>query len=637
MKYVNFLVKFSIFLCFSIIITISAFYLYAFISDEISLNSENKIIMYDADENIVYHGHGGKEWVKLSEISDYVKNGIISIEDKHFYKHHGFDYLRIIKALYNNYKQKKITAGASTISMQYVKNMYLDFHKTLDRKIEEAFLTINLETHYSKEEILEGYLNSINFGRGNFGIENASQYYFNKKSNNLSLEEALILVGIPRSPENYNPINNLEKSKERASLVAKSMLNNGYLSKEDYEEINFDNIILHGKKEINNLQTFMYYHDAVLDELKSINSVPKSLIKSGGIKIYTNLDLEVQKKLEKEISKEVSHEDVEMASVIVDPKSGSVIALTGGVNYAKSQYNRATMAERQVGSVIKPFLYYAALENNMTAASTFKSAATSFVFADNQTYNPTNYASIYANKDITMAAAMAHSDNIYAVKTHLFLGENVLVDTLKLAGIKKKIMPIPSLALGSFELNLLDFASGYNTLANYGIYNDIHFIKKIEDLDGNIIYQNKDKPIPVLNKDYVYILNELMTTTYDSTFKSHVSPTVISLRPKITRKYALKSGTTDYDYWFAGYNPDILMLIWCGNDINKYVDKVYSRKIKDIWAETIEFALRKKEASWYEPSDNIVALPLDGITGEYNPKGKHNTLFYFKKGTEPDI
>ena len=182
MKYVNFLIKMMIFLFICTIVSISGLYAFAYFSDEISLNSENKIVMYDSDENIVYHGHGGKEWVKLSEISDYVKNGIISVEDKHFYNHQGFDYLRIVKSMYNNLKSKKITAGASTISMQYVKNMYLDFDKTWERKIEEAFLTINLETHYSKEEILEGYLNTINFGRGNFGIENASQYYFDKKS-----------------------------------------------------------------------------------------------------------------------------------------------------------------------------------------------------------------------------------------------------------------------------------------------------------------------------------------------------------------------------------------------------------------------------------------------------------------------
>ena len=637
MKYVNFLIKMMIFLVICTIVSISGLYAFAYFSDEISLNSENKIVMYDSDENIVYHGHGGKEWVKLSEISDYVKNGIISVEDKHFYNHQGFDYLRIVKSMYNNLKSKKITAGASTISMQYVKNMYLDFDKTWERKIEEAFLTINLETHYSKEEILEGYLNTINFGRGNFGIENASQYYFDKKSHNLTLEEALILVGIPRSPENYNPVGNFERSIERAKIVARSMLDNNYITEDEYNNLNFDNIILHGKKEINNLQTFMYYHDAVIDELKTINSVPKSLIKSGGIKIYTNLNVDIQRKLEEEINKEVQNDEVEMASIIVDPKTGGVTALTGGVNYAKSQFNRATQAERQVGSVIKPFLYYAALENNMTSSSTFKSAATSFVFADNQTYSPTNYASIYANKDITMAAAMAYSDNIFAVKTHLFLGEEVLVDTLNLAGIDKKIMPIPSLALGTLELSLLDFAHGYSTLANYGNYNDIYFIKRVEDLEGNIIYEHKENPEPVLNQDYVYILNELMTTTYDSAFIDHVSPTVISLRPKITRKYALKSGTTDYDYWFAGYNPDILMLIWCGNDINKNVDKIYSRKIKDIWAETIEYALKDKETTWYEPSDNIVALPLDGITGEYNPKSKHNTLFYFKKGSEPNF
>ncbi|MDD2207771.1 MAG: transglycosylase domain-containing protein [Bacilli bacterium] len=637
MKILNYIYKLGVFLFVGCIVIMVGLYLYAYLSPEITLNTANAINIYDKDNQLVFQGNGNKEWANLDEISDDVKNAMISIEDKNFYKHHGFDYLRIIKTLLTNFKEQRITAGASTISMQYVKNMYLDFDQTWERKIEEAFLTMNLEVHYGKEEILEGYLNTINFGKGNFGIENASQYYFNKKSSDLTLEEAIILVGIPRSPENYNPVSNYELSIKRAKTVAQSMVNNGFISSETYNDLFKNEIVIHGKKDINNLQTLMYYQDAVLSELNSLTMIPKSLIKSGGLKIYTNLDMKTQIEMEKSIITNITSEKAEVASIIIEPKTGGILALAGGVDYSKSQYNRVTQAKRQVGSIIKPFLYYGALENNMTSASTFRSELTSFVFADNKEYSPTNYANIYGNKNITMAAALSYSDNVYAVKTHLFLGENVLVDTLKLAGLKGKTDANPSLALGANEFNMLDFAGAYNTLANNGIYNDLFFIRKVEDASGKVIYEHKDNPEEVLNKDYTFIVNEMMTNTYNSHFIDYATPTVLSLGRKVDRKFALKSGTTDYDYWIVGYNPDILMMVWSGNDLNESIDSSYSGKIKNIWYDTTSTCLKDVTSSWYEMPENIVAMPLHSITGVYDPSSSKSTLFYFRKGSEPEF
>lgn len=635
MKFGRFLIKSLVFLFISSVVIMVGLYLYAYLSPKIILNTANAINIYDRNDMIVYQGSGEKEWAKLKNISPHVKHAIVSIEDKNFYKHNGFDYLRIIKSLIDNFKENKITAGASTISMQYVKNLYLDFDQNWERKIDEAFLTMNLETHYSKDEILEGYLNTINFGRGNFGIENASLFYFNKKSSELSLEESIVLVGIPRSPENYNPVNDYDLCIKRAKTVANSMLKNNYLSEDEYNNLFKNELSIYGKRETNNLQTLMYYHDAVLSELNNISSIPKSLIKSGGLKIYTNLDLDTQTKMEESIIKNITDEKVQTASIVVEPSTGGVLALTGGVDYSKSQFNRATQAKRQVGSIIKPFIYYGALENNMTSASTFKSELTNFVFADNQKYSPTNYANIYGNKNITMAAALSYSDNVYAVKTHLFLGEQILIDTLKLAGLKTKLEPNPSLALGAADFNMIDFATAYNTFANYGIYNDLFFIKKVEDSSGNIIYEHKLNEEQVLDINYTFIINEMLTSTYDPHFIDYTNPTVLNLGSKVSRKFALKSGTTDYDYWIVGYNPDILMLVWSGNDLNENVPVSYSGKIKEIWYDTVEFNLKDKESLWYEMTDNIVALPLHSITGTYDPKNNKSTLFYFKKGSEP--
>ncbi len=635
MKKIKFLYKTILFLTISFTVIILCLYAYAYFSPKITLNSANAIFMYDNQGELIFQTNNNKKWVNLNDISPDLKDATISIEDKNFYNHFGFDYLRIIKSLYLNVKTKSITAGASTISQQYVKNLYLDFNQTWKRKIEEALLTLNLEVHYTKDEILEGYLNTINYGQGNFGIQSASEYYFDKESKDLTLEEAIMLAGIPKSPENYNPVSNYDKCIKRAKVVAASMYKNNYITKEEYDNLFQNEIPIYGKKKTNNMQTLMYYHDAVISELNNIKNVPKDLIKSGGLKVYTNLDINTQKKLDETFIQYKEKDNVELASIITTPKDGKIIALAGGYNYAKSQFNRATQAKRQVGSTIKPFLYYAALNNNMTEASTFKSEVTSFVFGNGENYSPKNYSNTYANKDITMAAALAYSDNIYAVKTHLFLGEDELVKTLKYAGLKTKLNPNPSLALGAEDINLLDYAEAYNTLANYGTHNELYLIERIEDNKGNLIYQHKDKSEEVLNKDNIYILNEMMTSTYNPIFNDYMSPTILSLNSRLTKKYAIKSGTTNSDYLIVGYNPDIFMMVWAGNDYNENASSKYSSIIKNIWCDNVEYYLKDKETSWYEPSDNIVAMPLDAITGEYNPKSDKNTLFYFKKGSEP--
>lgn len=635
MKKIKFLYKLLLFNAICFIVILTALYLYAYLSPKIVLNSANSIILFDQNEELIFASNNHNSWVSNNEISSYLKNATIAVEDKNFYKHHGFDYLRILKAIYLNIKNKAIVQGASTISQQYVKNLYLDFDKTWKRKIEEAYLTLKLEVHYNKDEILEGYLNTINYGQGNYGIESASEYYFNKKASDLNLEEATMLAGIPRSPENNNPVSNYDNCIKRAKLVAKAMLDNNYISKNEYDNLFKEKVEIYGKRQTNNMQTLMYYHDAVIEELNKLTNIPKSLIKSGGIKIYTTYNENVQKSLDESIQNNVKDDSTQIASIVINPSTGGVMALAGGVNYAKSQYNRVTQAKRQVGSTIKPFLYYTALQNNMTESSTFLSEKTSFVFSNNQTYSPKNHSNTYGNKEISMAAALAYSDNIYAVKTHLFLGEEQLVNTLKLVGLKEQLNANPSLALGAEEINMLDYATAYNTLANYGIKKDIYFIEKVEDAYGNLLYKHKSKEEEVLDKDYVFIINEMLTNTYSANFIDYLNPTVIYLNSKISRKYALKSGTTENDYWIVGYNPDILMMVWAGNDMNENVDSSYSKKVKNIWCDTVEKYEKDKDVTWYEMSDNIVGIPLDAITGDKSTNPDKTIIYYFKKGSEP--
>ena len=491
MKTIKRFVKINICLFIIGILGIIGLYVMAYFSPILDIRNTGQYYIYDKNNSIIYQGSGNTKWVALEDVSPYFIDAVISIEDKNFYHHNGFDYLRIIKTLIDNFTTGQIVGGASTISQQYVKNLYLDFDKTWQRKIEEAWLTLKLEVHYDKDEILEGYINTINFGQGNFGVAAASQYYFNKNCKDLTLEEAIILAGIPKSPSYFNPVSSYEDSIDRAKLVASSMVNNGYISETEKNNLFKDKLEIYGKNSENNLNTLMYYETVVTQELDNLN-IPKSLIETGGLKIYNSLDLELQTILENNINEYMPDNDMQVASIIIDPHNGNIMALVGGKNYNTSQYNRAISSKRQVGSTMKPLLYYAALENGMTSSSRFLSEETTFVFSDNDSYSPQNFNQKYANKEITMAAALSYSDNIYAVKTHLFLGEEVLVDTAKRMGIKTELPPIASLPLGTVELSMLDFANAYTTLASNGYKRELSTIVKVTDMQNNVLYEKKE-------------------------------------------------------------------------------------------------------------------------------------------------
>lgn len=633
----KFLIKSFIFLFISFVVLLIGLYTYAYLSPKLDLKTSGSLYLYDNKNDLVYQGSRSNEWANLEDISDNLKNAVIAVEDKNFYNHHGFDYLRIAKAMLTNIKKKSIVQGASTISQQYIKNLYLDFDKTWKRKAEEAMLTLELEVHYDKDDILEGYLNTINYGQGNMGIVNASSYYFNKKPSELTLEEAIMLAGIPKNPAGYNPVSNYEASLKRAWVVAKSMLNNGYIDEDTYNNLFKEKLEIFGQTKNNNLQMIMYYQEAVLNELSNIKKIPASLINAGGLKIYTTLDLKEQTSLENNILSNKVDDELQVASVIVDPKTGAVKALTGGMNYAKSQYNRALKSKRQVGSTMKPFLYYAALENNMTMSSSFRSEETTFNLASGKTYAPQNAGNIYASKEITMAAALALSDNIYAVKTNLFLGVDKMIDVAKRTGINANLDEVASLPLGTSEINILDYASGYTTFASGGYQKELYFIEKIEDIDGNVLYEHEDLNRLVINPNYTYILNEMMTSTTNDAYVDYTTPTALNIASTLTHKYALKTGSTNTDYWIVGYNPDRLMMMWMGYDNNKEVNGNVRNNAKKIWALTIEESLNSINTTWYETPKNVVAIPLDAVTGKTTNNQNKVALYYYVKGTEPGV
>lgn len=623
-----------VFVCFNLI-----GFLYAFITPKLDIRSANAFSVYDNKSKLVFQGNGNDSWVSLKDMNKNIINATISTEDKNFYRHFGFDYPRIAKALMVNISSGGIEQGASSITQQYAKNLFLDFEKSWSRKWKEMWLTYELETHYSKNEILEGYLNTINYGHGMYGISNAAKYYFNKDVKDLSLGEAAILAGIPNSPSNYSPVDNYDLSKERQKIVLERMYNNGYISKKESTSAYTQKLVFKNDDFGKDLTSLIYYNDAVMNELNSLSGIPNSYLDTGNIKIYTTLDVEAQKALEEGLKKNAVDDKVEVSKVMMNPKNGGIVALIGGINYGKSQFNRVLNSYRQPGSTVKPFLYYRAIENGFTPSSTFFSKETSFYFDGKKTYSPKNYGNIYANKEIALSAAIAYSDNIYAVKTHLFLGEDELYNTLRKVGITSNMEKSPSLALGTYEVNIMELAGAYSVFANGGFNVKPHLISKVVDNKGNVLYEYKEKKKdPIFNSDITFMMSELLTSTYDSNLTDYTYPTCYSMIPNITHKYAIKTGSTDTDSWVIGYTPEIVFASWAGYDDSSLISNEVISGNKNAWITSMEKYFKKKDATWYKVPDNVVGVIVNPVTGNVVTSSNENKkVLYYLKGTEPII
>ena len=595
----------------------------------------NIIKLYDKDNNeyLSLANNNKQSYVKLDDISGYLIDAFISLEDKDFYSHQGIDISRIISATLKNISKNDYVEGASTITQQYVKNLFLSSEKTIKRKIYEIFISLNIESKYSKKQILEGYLNSIYFDHGLYGVEDASLYYFNKHAKDLNLLEAVTLASIPKSPGNYSPIKNPKNNEERRNLALKEMLDDSFINEYQYQNALNDELKLTGINIKNEENSAPWYQDYVISELNKIQSIKK--YSHLGLKVYTSLDLEFTKQINEIVNKRLPDSGIAVSIIAADPKTGKVLALIGGNDYSKSTYNHALYSLRQPGSTVKPFLYLSALENGLTVSSTFKSEATTF-YLPNGTYSPHNFQEIYANQDVSMVYALATSDNIYAMKTHLFLGEEKLVDKLKTFGITSELSPLPSLALGTLEVSLFDLTSCYSVLANLGKKVNLSCIEKIETMDGEIIYENNYPTKQLANSSDVYILNEAMTSVFDNNLTINIRPTCASIASLMKNTFSAKSGSTDTDNWIFGYNQDLVVGVWTGYDDNRKIEKLEDLRFgKYIWADIVNAYFQDKKSSWYETPQNVVRFKLNPITGFYANLYEYTKYLYFKEDNVP--
>ncbi len=624
MKYLNFILRLSFFLFLIGILILSGIYLYATSNkiDNIGLNQ--KIEVYDVNNELLLTLNNGKQTnhVDFKDINKYIRDGFISIEDKKFYRHDGFDIKRIIKAMQVNIFKKTKAQGASTISQQLSRNLYLSTEKTWSRKILEAYYTIQIENSFSKDEIFEAYLNTINFGHGVYGVEDASYFYFHKQSKDLTLGEAATLIAIPRNPTYYSPINDFEFNQQRKNLILDEMLEDGYITKDEHLKATNEAIKIYGESKKSLIGEAPYFQDLIISELEDLDLINNP--KYPYLKVYTTCSIEFSKIVDEAIADNISS-DLETAVIVMDANTGYVYAVNGGKSYLKSTYNRAIYAKRQPGSTIKPFLYYRALELGVSPLTTFESRPTTFYLDDGSTYTPSNYGGVYPYQAITMAYAIAVSDNIYAVKTHITIGQNELVKTLRRFGFMGEILAVPSLALGTNLVTLEELVTGYAHFASEGKKTSPIYIKSIVTNKDLVIYKNEINNNKILNDDSTYIINELLTGVFDTKMNVFASVTGSTLASKITHTYSAKSGSTDFDNWIVGYNRQYVVGVWSGFDDQSEVTELNDRTAsKEIWFDVMESIMKGKESTPYTKPNNVYSVYANPITGVINDKYNYN-------------
>lgn len=532
-------------------------------------------------------------WVSLDEISPFLSQAAIAVEDKDFYKHHGFDYSRIASAVLKDVKSGRKVEGASTITQQYARNLFLTHEKSWNRKINEALYAYRLEIFYDKEDLLEGYLNTVYFGHGMYGVEAASRFYFGKSAKSLTLAESALLMAVPKGPTHYSPLANEEKAVNRQQLILKLMEDQQFITAEQRKRAVEEKYVLKTEDSVVKKKMAPYFLDEVWKEASEIVQKKGHRIEEGGWTIETTLNRQHQQAAEEIIEKWMPEGELQIGFISMEPKTGYVTAMVGGRDYAASPFNRVTQAKRQTGSTIKALLYATALENGFSPLTYMKSERTIFTYDNGRReYEPKNVNGEFAEHPISLAQALAISDNIYAVKTLEQVGYKSFQQMIDRFDIDMKIESTPSTALGTPEISLLDMTKAYNTIADKGIQMKPTYITKITDKEGKVLYdieKEKVKEKRVLLEQDAFLLSHLLTGMFDPTFNDYSPATGLSIRSKQTRPYAAKSGTTIFDQYLIGFSPQLTAGVWNGYDQGKQVSDAEAKQVtKQVWIEFME-------------------------------------------------
>lgn len=589
-----------------------------------------------------YGGEGiDREIVSLAQIPEVVRNAFIAIEDKRFYKHSGIDPYRIIGAVWWDIIHLSREQGGSTITQQLARDLFLTRERLITRKIKEWLMALKIEKKYTKDEVLERYLNRVNLGRVGsreiYGVEQASKYYFGKNVWDLNLPESATLAGIPKWPPKYSPIKNPENSKNRRQVVLKQMVDLKYISKSEYSQAVGTPLITVAMGESWSVD-IAYFLEYVRTELEK--RFEASAIYGQGLNIYTSLDMSMQlngnaavQKHLKILDKSLKFPDytenkikwfagekgiespesyIQSALVAIEPSTGCIKAMVGGRDFSINQFNRAVQAKRQPGSSFKPFVYCTAFANKITPADILIDAPLSIKVPEGR-YEPKNFSHNYSG-EITVRKALTRSLNVPTVRLLMDerVGVNRVAELAQAMGIQSPLARVPSLALGSSEVNVLEITSAYGVWANQGMRVYPTGVKFVTDREDNILEENTPRPKKVMEKSVAYITTHVMKGVIDGGTGSRVR----SLGFK--RPAAGKTGTTNdsTDAWFIGFVPDLVAGVWVGFDDTKSTRRTGSEAAVPIWADFMKAAVEGPEKDFPVPSGvtfkswgNVVGLP----------------------------
>ena len=579
--------------------------------------------IYSADgERIKVRGQ--RYPVSLEDISPNFIKAIMAVEDSNFYEHSGLDHFALLRALYTNVRQRKIRQGGSTITQQLSKNLFFSFERNWVRKIKELLVALQLEATFSKEQILEAYCNQIYFGSGAYGIEEAAQVYFHKRAKKLTLLQAALLAGLPNSPNNANPFNNYERSTRRAKYVLDRMVKEQLISREKKEEALNSPLELSSPRE--NDDPNLYFVNFVIDRLEQ--DYGKEFVRFGGIKVFTTLDTRLQrfaqkaarshlKTLERQIKPRNVNIPVQAALVAIENQSGAVRVMLGGRSYSHSQFNRAISDNRPSGSSFKPFVYLTAMEKRgYTPATTLRDEPILVDIPGAEPWKPKNFSDEYAG-DIILKKAMMRSANSISVKLIQEVTPRRVIKTARLFGITSQLGNHLSLALGTSGVSPLELASAYSMIANLGVYNKPYFIQRIEDFEGNPIYENFYHGIQRFPQKSIYPLLDMMQGVVDGGTGSIVR------RMGFKHPAAGKTGTTNNskDAWFNGFTKDLSTSVWVGYDDNEPMIERSGRGLTGggaaapIWVLFMKKALQGKNRVKFPVPEGIKFEKVDARSG----------------------
>lgn len=561
----------------------------------------------------------GKEWARfaldrrepiaLSAMPAHLKNAFIAAEDWNFFSHPGISIKGIARSLLKNIRHRRMVQGASTITQQLVKLLFFDSQKTFKRKIKEQVYALLVERQFSKEQILETYLNHVYFGFGIYGVEAAAQRFWGKHAAQLSLDESATLAAIIRSPGHYNPVQHVDSAQKRRNVILSSMLKLNFITAQEFESA--CKVTLSVKsQDANSLAP----HLKELIRIQLEDELGKNILYTGGLLIQTTLNTHIQELAQAAFTKNMNEfkktmmPQVDGALITIESKTGQVKALVGGYNYASSKFNRAWQSKRQIGSVIKPLIYAVAVNQGTSFADTAVDEPIS-IEQHNALWQPNNYNNRF-DGSMTLAQALVRSNNIISVKTLLATGIKPVVQLARACHLPDPIHPYPSLALGCVDASLKDVAGMFNVFANHGVYVQPHFITSVKDSWGKKVGK------------YQYAKEIIIAPTIADTVAKVMEHGIKRWRKAYNQELVpydviCKTGTTNdcRTCWFAGASPELTTAVYVGCDDNRSLGDVYPLKSAfPIWLDL--HSQLKPNATHFTYDKNLKPMLINQWTGK---------------------